>query len=233
MPERISSKGKSRKTQCLGRELHWYGNDDPHRGKCHEDEIQAIVKAVGVPLRTSNTILSRKELSYDIGIAETLYWTAIDVRDFGRTKKHLGLIYKSAARLKKLLNNEEAWKSIAPHVPLLFEVGSDKKTFSSNSLDVLLCATEKALASVSNSQQVLKEDRPSEIVIAQLMKVFEKHFAAQVITSRPKGEKNQTPYLRFVKIVLRKTGLPDYDDDNETIIRATSKARKAKRVQAA
>lgn len=175
MPKRATAKG-SPKTKRLERDLHWYGNKDPDRGECHEDEIQAIINAVGVPLRTSNTASSRKELSRDIGIAESLYWTAIDVCDFGRTEDHLELISKAAARLQILLNNEDAWKSIAPHIPLLFETGSENRTFSRGSLDILLGATEKALGSMSNRVQPLKGERPSEIVIAPLLEVFAKPF---------------------------------------------------------
>lgn len=231
MPKRTSSNGKKSKTRGLGRDLHWYDNEGSHRGERHEDEIQAIIKAVGVPLKAQNTATSRRELSYDIGKAETLYWTAIDVRGFRNTQKQLGMISKSAARLKNLLNNEDAWRSIAPHIPLLFDPGSENRTFSRGALDTLLRATKKALESVSSSVEVLKEERLSEILIAQLMDVFEDHFAADARINRPSDEEKNTPYLRFVKIVLRKTSLPDYD--NETIIRATSKARRAKQARAA
>jgi hypothetical protein len=189
-------------------------------GERHEDEIQAIIDAVGLSLKTSNI-----ELSRDIGFAETLYWTALDIRRLRRVQKHLGRILKSAKLLKQHLNNEDAWKRVAPHVSLLFEVGSENRTFSRNSLDVLLRATEIALSSTTNSVEVLKEERPCDIIIAQLFKVFERHFPVKARINRSNEQGKQTPYHRFVNIVLAKTTLPKYD--NDTIIRATSKARKA------
>ena len=183
--------------------------------KFHEDEIEPIVDATRLPLKTS-----KADLSHDIGLAEDLFWSVQDVKAFRRTREALSSIETAARRLKSLLSNEIAWNALIP-------CRSADLTFSRDSLDMLISASKKA-QTLSKPSAL---PSASDMIVARLLEVFERHFASRATTSRPDDATKQTPYIRFVKIVLQKTGLPDYD--NDTIIRATSKARKARRVEAA
>ena len=207
---------------------------DPHR--FHDDEIEPIVEATRLPLKTSKT-----DLSHDIGLAEDLFWAVQDVKAFRRAREALSLIETAARHLKTLLSNDIAWNALSPRLTKLahklrnsqanaikeLSSSSADLTFSRGSLDMLICAAREA-QTLSKPSAL---PSASDMIVARLLEVFERHFASRATTSRSDDATKQTPYLRFVEIVLRKTGLPNYD--NETIIRATSKARKAKRVEAA
>lgn len=51
MPKRASSNFEKMKPNDLGRDLHWYPYDGRHGGEPHDDEIQDILDAVGLPLK--------------------------------------------------------------------------------------------------------------------------------------------------------------------------------------
>jgi hypothetical protein len=184
-----------------------------------EDEIRPIVDAVGLPLKTS-----KRELSQDLGLAESLFWASEDAKAFRKTKEALSSIETAARRLKFLLSNEVAWRSLTPR---LLQAGSVDLSFSRSSLKELIRAAGES-QNLSTKPSALPS--ASDMIIARLCEAFERHFGA-VTTSRPGDPKKQTPYLRFVKIALQKIRLPAYDV--ETVIRATSKWRKAKQARAA
>ncbi len=187
------------------------------------DEIGPIIDAVGLPLETS-----KEELSHDIGLAEALFWALGDTKALRKRKDALSSIETAARRLKTALSNEVAWRAVIPHLRQPNSADSADLSFSPSSLDMLIGAASKA-----QNLEIEPNSLPSasDMIVARLFEVYERHFASSVTTSRPNDAEKQTPYLLFIKLVLEKTGLPKYDI--ETIIRATSKARKAKRAHAA
>jgi hypothetical protein len=68
----------------------------------------------------------------------------------------------------------------------------------------------------------LKKQSPFDTLIGRLGAIFEKHFKMPAQISRPKDEKDDTPFMRFARAVLKEFGL-SYSD--EAIIKAASVAR--------
>lgn len=191
-----------------------------------DEAIQKVVSAVGnVPEG-----LDSHQLSYDIGFAETRYRTAIDIRSRKRRRRQLELISNSAARLKILLGNDETWTAIAPHIAQLgFETQSEIPIFSRDFPDVLVRAVSNALRPDNRWQNAadqvahdLTKQSPFETLVGQLEKVFVKHFATRARVNRTSDIKQDTPYIRFIRSVLKQLRLAY---TKEAIIRATSVAR--------
>jgi hypothetical protein len=191
-----------------------------------DEDIQKIVSAVGDEPEGFN----KYQLSYDIGFAETRYRTAIDTRSRKRRRRRLELISKSAARLKILLADDDTWTAIAPHIAQLgFEAQPENLMFSRDFPEMLVRAVSDALRPDHRFQgaadQVahdLAKQSPFETLVGQLEKVFVKHFATRARVNRPNDRENDTPYIRFIRSVLKQLNLT-YTD--EAIIRATSVAR--------
>jgi hypothetical protein len=195
--------------------------------KSHGNEIQRIVDAVGLPLRElpdEESWKARYRLSQAIGAAETRYRTAIDIRHVKRTQKAIELIDSSARSLNRRLCNDYAWRAIAPHIPLLYEVKSENQTFSRDSLDVLLEAVRKAAKGMTNKDvQPLTETSAFGFLISELKNAFETHFDGPLRNTRPSSPDDEPHFRRFVKCVLKRFGIDQYEED--TIIKATSDAR--------
>jgi hypothetical protein len=215
--------------RILDRTLHWYpvgpmsANDAPD-SKSQEDEIQSIIDAVGLHLATS-----KRELSYDIGVAASRY---CDVKGLGaRRQKYedLDSIAKCAKRLKRLLDDQNAWQAITSHLP------SDiSQAFSRGALVTLIEAADKARGPrriqnaaekkiVDETIEDLSKQSPFEMLVGELCKVFEKNFGTLAQVNRPKNKENDTPYIRFVIHVLKTLQLPG--SSRESIIRATTIAK--------
>jgi hypothetical protein len=247
----MPTRGRGNQTK-VHRALHWYPYDakrkdgSPAGGEPHEDEIQGVIDAVGLDLVLSKRRLSdeigivvdaagidlamaKKGLSHDIGVAENRYWDAKSLRSRRQKFEQLDEISKCAKRLKRLLDDENAWRAIIPHLPLAVD-----QDFSRRSVATLIEAVHKAChprypqnaaeEMVKEIVEDLTKQSPFETLVGELYKVFEKNFGMEAQVNRPNDEKNDTPYIRFVMCILKKLQIPG-TYTTESIIRATSIAR--------
>jgi hypothetical protein len=180
--------------------------------------------------------IARKRLSDDIDDAAIRCCVAISIRSRRKTFRQIDLIVKTTRRLKTLLENENTWTAIAPHISQLrFEAKSANPIFSRNSLDALLdavamalhpktCVTDEAEGKVNEIVQDLTKQSIFETLIGELEKVFVTHFDIPARIRRPKHEDNDAPFIRFVKSVLRELKL-DGKYTDEAIIHARTVAR--------
>jgi hypothetical protein len=161
---------------------------------------------------------------------------AIGVRSRVKTFRNIDSVIKSAKRLKSLLNNEDIWTIIAPH---LIQLEADKnRGFSRDSLDVLLDATARALHPKRSFKDDKAENKVTEIVqeltkqsifdtlVGALENVFVTHFGLPASIHRPKHEDDDALFIRFVRSVLPELKVSGMYTD-EAIIRARSTARSA------
>jgi hypothetical protein len=173
---------------------------------------------------------NRMQLSYDIGLAETRCRTANYIRHRRRIRQQLELISQRAEQLKRLISADDTWTAIAPYLTLSRNFpdkllsACDMALKGNTAIEDKKTAEEKAADQVVADQVVMDLKRQSsfETLVSGLIKIFEKHFNLPVKTTRPNDEKNDTPYMKFVRATLKEFGL-SYAD--EAIISATSVAR--------